>query len=127
MNEIEIKLSQENIDFINDTCQKELQYWKKVALQSVSTENGRKQLTDLVHTRVWLIRKAVINNAKNVHEIIFYLNCQYLTRNEERLFKIFRVKKTPSFEAITDYLKTFSKSVKKDKNMGLKDKVLFGG
>ena len=32
-----------------------------------------------------------------------------------------------TFEAITDYLKTFSKSVKKYKNMSLKDKVLFGG
>ena len=94
MNEIEINLSQENIDFINDTYQKELEYWKKVALQSVSTENGRKQLTDLVHTRVRLIRKAVIKNAKNVNKIIFYLNSQYLTRNEERLFKIFRFKKT---------------------------------
>lgn len=44
MNEIEINLSQENIDFTNDTYQKELEYWKKVALQSVSTENGRNLL-----------------------------------------------------------------------------------
>ena len=33
----------------------------------------------------------------------------------------------PSFEAITNYLKTFSKYVKEDENMSLKNKCLFGG
>ena len=33
----------------------------------------------------------------------------------------------PSFEAITGYLKTFSKSIKEDENMGLKNKTLIGG
>ena len=32
MNKIEVNLSQEKIDFINEAYQKELQYWKKVAL-----------------------------------------------------------------------------------------------
>ena len=33
----------------------------------------------------------------------------------------------PSFEAVTGYLKTFSKSIKEDENMGLKNKTLMGG
>ena len=36
MNKIEVDLSQEKIDFTNDMYQKELQIWKKVALESVS-------------------------------------------------------------------------------------------
>ena len=35
MNEIEVNLSQEKIEFINDVYQKELHYWKKAALESV--------------------------------------------------------------------------------------------
>ena len=38
MNKIEVNLSQEKIDFINDAYQKQLKYWKKVALESVLTE-----------------------------------------------------------------------------------------
>ena len=30
MNEIEVNLSHEKLNFINDTYQKELQYWKKI-------------------------------------------------------------------------------------------------
>ena len=48
--------------------------------------------------------------------------------NKELLFNIFRAKKNmPSFEAITSYLKTFSKSIKEDENMSLKNKTLIGG
>ena len=39
MDKIEVDLSQEKIDFINDAYQKELQHWKNVALESFSTEN----------------------------------------------------------------------------------------
>ena len=39
MDKIEVDLSQEKIDFINDAYQKELQHWKNLALESVSTEN----------------------------------------------------------------------------------------
>ena len=38
MNKIEVNLSQEKIDFINDAYQKQLKYWKKVALESVLTK-----------------------------------------------------------------------------------------
>ena len=47
MNKIEVDLSQEKIDFINDAYEKELQHQKNVALESVSAENESKQLTDL--------------------------------------------------------------------------------
>ena len=47
MNKIEVDLSQEKIDFLNDAYQKELQHQKNVALESVSTKNESKQLTDL--------------------------------------------------------------------------------
>ena len=36
-------------------------------------------------------------------------------------------RRTISFEAITDYLNTFSNSIKKVENMSLKNKVLLGG
>ena len=82
VNKIEVDLSQEKIVFTNDTYQKELQHWKKVALESVSTKNEAKELIDLAPSRVCLIRK--VKNAKmvNIDEIIFYLKSQYLTHNE---------------------------------------------
>ena len=47
MNEIEVNLSQEKIKVINDAYRDDLQYWEKVAFDSVLTENERKDLTDL--------------------------------------------------------------------------------
>ena len=38
MNKIEANLSQEKINFKNDTYQKKSQYWKKAALKKASTE-----------------------------------------------------------------------------------------
>ena len=46
MSKIEVDLSQKKIDFINDVYQKELQHGKKVALESVLTENEAKELID---------------------------------------------------------------------------------
>ena len=40
---------------------------------------------------------------------------------------MFRAKSLPSFEAIAENLKTFSKSIKKDENMGLQNQSLIGG
>ena len=48
-NKIEVGLSQGKIDFINYAYQKELQHWKKVALESVSIENEAKKLIDLAN------------------------------------------------------------------------------
>ena len=84
INKIEVNLPQEKIDFINDAHQKELQFWKNIALAS-KNENEKKQLTDLAPLRVFLARKAVVkNDEKNDNEIIFYLKSQYLPHNEEQ-------------------------------------------
>ena len=48
----EVNLPQEKIDFINDAYQKELQYWKNIALAS-KNENERKPLTNLAPLRVF--------------------------------------------------------------------------
>ena len=66
INKIEVvDLSQEKIDFLNYAYQKELQHWKKVALESVSTENKPKELIDLALSRVCLIRK--VKNAMTLN------------------------------------------------------------
>ena len=43
MKKIEVDLSQEKINLINYAYQKELQNWKKVALESVSTKKEAKK------------------------------------------------------------------------------------
>ena len=66
----------------------------------------------------------------NIDEIIFYLKSQYLAHNaEERTFipNIPSEENMPSFEAITGYLKTFSKSIKEDEYVRLKSETLIGG
>ena len=62
MNKIEVKLPQEKIDSFNDAHQKELHYWKKIALESNLNKDQRKKLTDLVPLRVFLASKAAIKN-----------------------------------------------------------------
>ena len=100
---------------------------KKTALESVLTENEKKQLTDLAPQRVFLARKAAIKNVKNVMKQCFYLKNQYLPRNEEQRTSIEDISSQEdilSFEVITDYIKTFSKSIKEVENMSLKKKAL---
>ena len=73
VNKIEVNLPLEKIDFINDAHQKELQYWKNIALAN-KNENEMKQLTYLAPLRVFLARKTVVkNDVKNVNEIFFLL------------------------------------------------------
>ena len=62
MNKIEVKLPQKKKDSFNDAHQKELQYWKKIALESNLNKDQRKKLTDLVPLRVFLASKAAIKN-----------------------------------------------------------------
>ena len=52
MNKIEVNLSQEKVEFINDIYQMELHYCKKEALESILTKNERKELTYLAPPRV---------------------------------------------------------------------------
>ena len=80
-------------------------------------------------SRVLLIRKE--KNGKdttNIDEIIFYLKSTYWTHNEEQRTFIDNIPtEEPSFEEMTNYLKTFSKYIKVDENTSLKSKCLFGG
>ena len=102
---------------------------KKTALESVLTENEKKQLTDLAPPRVFLARKAAIKNVKNVMKQCFYLKNQYLPDNEEQRTFIEDIPSQEdilSFEVITDYIETFSKSIKEVENMSLKKKALLG-
>ena len=88
INKIEANLPQEKINFITDAHQKELQYWKSIALES-KNEHETKQLTDLAPLRVFLAREAVVkNDAKKVN------NIHLTTRSQELLLKTFIVKKT---------------------------------
>ena len=63
----------------------------------------------------------------NINGIIFSLKSMYSTHNEEtRTFINDIPTEEPSFEAMTKYLQTFSKYIKVDENMSLKNKCLFG-
>ena len=47
----------------------------------------KKELMNLAHSRVFLIRKAKTAKKENIDEIIFYLKPKYSTHNEEpRIF-----------------------------------------
>ena len=81
----------------------------------------------MVPSRILLIRKEKIEKTVNIDEIFFYLKSIYSTHNEEpRTFINDIPTEEPSFEAMTNYLKTW-KSIKEDENMSLKNKCLFGG
>ena len=129
MNKIEANLSKEKIDFINDAHKKESQYWKKIALKNRSKDET-KQVTDLSPSRVFLAGKDAAKNKKNFNEIDFYLKIQYLPHNDERRTIIEDIPNEEDqfpFEEKSDYLRTFSKSMKEVENMSLKNKVSLGG
>ena len=73
----------------------------------------------------FLIRKAKSVKTVSIDEIIFYLKSKYSARNEEpRIFVGDILSEELSFEEITGNLKTFSKSIKDDENVCLKNKFL---
>ena len=41
---IKVELHQEKVDFLNDAYEKGLEYWKRAALESVSTKNEAREL-----------------------------------------------------------------------------------
>ena len=126
--EVEVEVHQEKVDFINDAYEKGLQYWKRVDLESVSTKNEARELIELAPRKVILVRKAKNQNFVNIEETAFYLKSQYLEHNSEDTTFIPNIPtEEPSFEAVTDNLKTFSKSIKEHENMRLKNKSLIGG
>ena len=73
---VEVELHQEKVDFINDAYEKKLQYWKRVALENVLTENKTRELIELAPKKVILVRKAKNQKLVNTEEIIFYLKSQ---------------------------------------------------
>ena len=76
-NRIELEIHQEKVDFVNDAYEKELRYWKRATLESVSTENEARELIELAPRRVILVRKAKSEKVINIDEIIFYFKSQY--------------------------------------------------
>ena len=125
---IRIEIDQENMEYINFAYNEEITYCKKAALDRVLNEREEKELVDLAPPRVLLIRKEKIEKTVNIDEIIFYLKSMYSTHNEEpRNFIDDIPVDERSFEAMTNRLKTFSKCIKDDENISLKNKCLFGG
>ena len=122
-----MEVHQQKVDFINDAYENGLWYWKRATLESVSTENETRELIELAPRKVILVRKVKNQKVVNIEEIIFYLKSQYLEHNpQDKTFTPNIPSEEPFFEAITGNLKTFSKSMKEHKNMGLKNKSLIG-
>ena len=121
VNRTEANLTQEKIDFINTAYAEEVDYWKRNELESKNE--------DLAHSKVFLARKdAGKSRVENIYEMLFYLRNNYSPHTEERA----RINDIPqndrfSFEEMSEYSKTFSKSVREVENMTLKNKVLLGG
>ena len=112
----------------NYAYNEEIAYWKKADSARVLNENEEKELVHLAPLRALLIRKEKIKKTVNTDETIFYLKSMYWKHNEEpRTFIDDIPTKEPSFEEMTNYLKTFSKYIKDDENMSRKNKCLFGG
>ena len=78
-----------------------------------------------------MISKAVIKNLKkvNIDEIMFYLKSRYSADDRDQINFIQDIPNQgdiPSFEAVSENLKTISKSMKENENTSLKNKFLFG-
>ena len=94
----------------------------------ILNESEEKELGDFAPSRVLLIRKEKSKKTVNIDEIIFHLKSMYSTHNAQPRTLINDIPtKESSFEAINNDLKTFSKCIKDDENMSLKNKCLFGG
>ena len=78
--------------------------------------------------KVFLVRKdAEKSSVESIYEMLFYLRKNYSSHTEEQA----RIEDIPqddrfSFEEVSDYLKTFSKSIIEVENM-IENKVLLGG
>ena len=70
INKIIVNLPKEKVDFINDTHQKELNYWEKIALEG-KNKDEKKQVTDLAPLGAFLVRKDIVKNEKNADNFLF--------------------------------------------------------
>ena len=87
--------------------------------------NVARELIELAPRKVILVNKAKNQKFVNTEEIIFHLKSQYLEHNSEDRTLIPNIpSEEPSFEAIPDNLKTFSKSIKEHENMDSKTSPL---
>ena len=59
---IEVSLSQDKINFINDIFQKELQYWKEATLKKAFDKDEADRLENLATPSFFLIRKPTKNS-----------------------------------------------------------------
>ena len=83
-------------------------------------------MIELAPRRVVLVRKVKTQKVVNIEEIV-YLKSQYLEHSPQGRTFIPNIPSVePSFEAIAGNLKTFSKSIKEDENMSLRNKSLIG-
>ena len=86
MNKIKVNLSQEKINFISDTNQKELQYWKEATLKKALDEDEANELKDSAPPSFFLICKPEKNAKKtDINEITSHLQSQYSTDNRDQI------------------------------------------
>ena len=114
---IEVSLSQDKIDLINNIYQKELEYWKEV--ENALDEDKINQLKDAAPSSFFLTCKAT-KNERGIDEIISYLKSQY-SDGENQITFIQRYRGEHSLEEIFKELKAMSKYVKEGENMSLKN------
>ena len=55
---VEVEIHQEKVNFINDAYEKELRYWKRAALENVSTDNEAREFIELAPRKMILVRKS---------------------------------------------------------------------
>ena len=127
VNRIETNLSQEKIDFINAAYAGKVDYWKRAALGSKNEEMKRKgnNYKSGAVKGILARKDAGKSSAKNIHKMSFYVKKKYSTQNEKqtRIDNIPQNDRFFSFEEMSNYLKTYSKSVIEFENI---KKVLFG-
>ena len=128
INKIIVNLPKEKVDFINNTHQKELNYWKKIPLVG-KNEDDKKQLMDLARLRTFLACKDVVKNEVKIDEKILYLKTHYQPHNlhnqeQESLIDDIPNQEDFTFDIISARLKLFSKSTREVENTALKNKVL---
>ena len=116
---------------VNDTHQKELNYWKKIVLEGKNEKRRSKQLMDLAPWRTFLALKDVVKNEVKIDETIFYLKTQCQPHNphnhQESIIDDDLNQEDFTFETKSARLKLFSRSAREVENTALKNKVILGG
>ena len=83
---IEVSLSQDKINLINDIYHKELDYWKDAALKMALEGDKANPLKNLAPPRFLLILKATTYAKKtDIDEILSHIKSQYLTNNRDQI------------------------------------------